>query len=46
MLEYFRDMLRFRAFYRKMVLKTSDFRDMRLEGAIVIVGSQNLPQMF
>ena len=45
MFEYFHDMLRFGAFYRKNGNKTSDFRDLLLEGAIFIVGTQNLPQM-
>ena len=43
--EYFNDMLCFGAFYRKNGIKTSDFRDLLLEGAIFIVGTQNLPQM-
>ena len=29
----------------KNVIKTSDFRNLLLEGAIFIVGNQNLPQM-
>ena len=45
MFEYFNDMLRFGAFYRKNGIKTGDFRDLLLEGAIFIVGTQNLPQM-
>ena len=45
MFEYFHDMLRFGAFYRKIGIKTSDFRDLLLEGAISIVGTWNLPQM-
>ena len=45
MFEYFYDMLRFGAFYRKNGVKTSDFRDLLLEGEIFIVGTQNLPQM-
>ena len=41
MFEYFHDMLRFGAFYRKngIIIKTSDLRDLLLEGAIFIVGS-------
>ena len=38
-------MLRFKAFYTNIGIKTSDFRDSLLEGAIPIVGSQNLPQL-
>ena len=39
-------MLRFEAFYTKIGIKTSDFRDLLVElGAIFIVGSQNLPQL-
>ena len=34
MFEYIHDMLRFGAFYRKIGIKTSDFRDLLLEGAI------------
>ena len=30
MFEYFHDMLRFGAFYRKIGIKTSDFRDLKL----------------
>ena len=30
---------------QKNGIKTSDFRDLLLEGAIFIVGTQNLPQM-
>ena len=45
MFEYFHDMLRFGAFYRKNNIKTSDFRDLLVEGAIFIVGPRNLPQM-
>ena len=45
MFEYFHDMLRFGAFYWKNGIKTSDFRDLLQEGAIFIVGTQNLPQM-
>ena len=45
MFESFHDMLRFGAFYWKNGIKTSDFRDLLLEGAIFIVGTQNLPQM-
>ena len=44
MFEYFHDMLRFGALYRKIGIKTSDFRDLLLEGAIFIVGTWNLPQ--
>ena len=39
MFEYFYDMLRFGAFYQKNGIKTSDFRDLLLEGAIFIVGT-------
>ena len=45
MVEYFHDMLHFGAFYRKNGIKTSDFRDLLLEGAIFKVGTQTLPQM-
>ena len=45
MFEYFRDMQRFGAFYRKNGIKTSHFRDLLLEGTIFIVETQNLPQM-
>ena len=45
MFEYFHDMLCFGAFYRKIGIKTSDFRDLLLEGAIFMVGTWNLPQM-
>ena len=45
MFEYFHDMVRFGAFYRNNGIKTSDFRDLLLEGAIFIVGTQNVPQM-
>ena len=45
MFEYFHDMLRFGAFYRKIGIKTSDFRDLLLEGEIFIAGTWNLPQM-
>ena len=38
-------MVRFGAFYRKNDIENSDFRDLLLEGAIFIVGTQNLPQM-
>ena len=39
MFEYLFDMLRFGAFYRKNGIKTSDFRDLLLEGVIFIVGT-------
>ena len=39
MFEYVHDMLRFGAFYRKNGIKTSDFKDLPLEGAIIIVGT-------
>ena len=39
-------MLRFGAFYRNIFIKTRDSRDFLLEGAIFIVGTQKLPQMF
>ena len=45
MFEYLHDRLHFWAFYRKNDIKTSIFRDLLLEGAILIVGTQNLPQM-
>ena len=45
MFAYYHDMLRFGAFYIKNGIKTSDFRDLLLEGAIFIVGTHNLPQM-
>ena len=45
MFEYFLDMLRFGAIYRKNGIETRDFRDLLLDGAIFIVGTQNLPQM-
>ena len=45
MFKYIHDMLRFGAIYRKNGIKTSDFRDLLLEGAIFIVGTQNLLQM-
>ena len=45
MFEYFHDMLRFGAIYGKIGIKTGDFRDLLLEGAIFIVGTWNLPQM-
>ena len=45
MFEYFHDMLRFGAFYRKNGIKTSDFMDLLLVGEIFIVGTQNVPQM-
>ena len=43
MFAYFHDMLCFGAIYRKKWHKTGDFRDSLLEGAIFIVGTQNLP---
>ena len=44
MFAYFHDMLRFGAIYRKNGIKqTCDLRDLLLEGAIFIVGTQNLP---
>ena len=46
MFAYYHDMLRFGAFYQKIALKLGDFRDLLLEGAIFIVGTQNLPQLF
>ena len=45
MFEYLYDMQRFGAFYSKNGIKTSDFRDLLLEGAIFIVGTLDLPQM-
>ena len=45
MFEYFHDMLRFGAFYRKNEIKSSVFWDLLLEVVIFIVGNQNLPQM-
>ena len=45
MFEYFHYMLRFGSFYRKNGIKASDFRDLLLEGELLIVGTQNLPQM-
>ena len=39
MFAYFHDMILFRAIYRKIAY--CDFRDLLLEGAIFIVGSQN-----
>ena len=44
MFAYFHDMIRFCVIYRKMALKTSDFRDLFPEGAIIIVGTRNLPK--
>ena len=38
-------MLHFGALYGKNGIKTSDFRDLLLEGAIFLVGTQKLPQM-
>ena len=43
MFAYVHDMLRFGTIYRKNWYKTCDFRDLLLEGAIFIVGTQNLP---
>ena len=43
MFAYFHDMLRFGVIYRKKWHKTGDLRDLLLEGAIFIVGTQNLP---
>ena len=43
MFAYFHDMLSFWAIYRKKWHKAGDFRDLLLEGAIFIVGTQNLP---
>ena len=40
MFTYFHDMLSFGAIYRKKWHKTADFRDLLLEGAIFIVGTQ------
>ena len=40
MFEYFHDMLRFGAFYRKNGIKTIDFRDLLMEGAIFIAGTK------
>ena len=40
MFAYFHDMLRFRAINKKKWHKTGDFRDLLLEGAILIVGTQ------
>ena len=45
MYEYFHNMLRSGAFYRKNGTITSDFRDLLMEGEIFIVGTQNLQQM-
>ena len=36
----------FSGILQKNDIKTSDFRDLLLEGAIFIVVSQNLPQVF
>ena len=45
MFEYFHEMLRFGSFYRKNGIKSSDFRDLLLEGAIFIVETKNLPKV-
>ena len=44
MFAYSHDMLCFRAIYTNCI-KTSDFKDLLLEGADFLVGTQNLPQM-
>ena len=46
MFDYFHDILRFGVFYRKNGNRTSDFRDLLLEGAIFIVGTQSFPNGF
>ena len=45
MFEIFHDMLRFGGILQKKCHKTSDLRDLLLESAIFIVGTQNLTQM-
>ena len=45
MFNYFCDILRFGVFYRKNGNITSDFRDLLLEDAIFIVGTQSFTQM-
>ena len=45
MFAYSHDILCFSGYLQKNCIKTSDFKNLLLEGADFLVGTQNLPQM-